>query len=325
MEQQNTEIMHDKIDYTVDIIIPTYHSDEKLERLLTMLYRQTVLPNRVILLHTVEAEEREQKVPGIEGANITVIPIQKKDFDHGGTRKYGAGLSGADILMFMTQDAVPVDEYLIEKLLEPYSDPWVSATYARQLADESVGLVERYTRHFNYPKQSRIKSGEDLAELGIKTFFCSNVCATYRRSVYEKLGGFVDHTIFNEDMIMAASMIRDDYRIAYVAEAKVLHCHKYSYTQQFTRNFDLGVSHKQYEEIFKGVKSESEGIKLVKNTLNYLIDKKHYLLIPDLILSSAFKYLGYQFGIRYTILPGELIRHFSMNKGYWQAGTGKGH
>jgi rhamnosyltransferase len=320
MEQKALDEIRNQMqfEYTVDVIIPTYHSDEKLDCLLTMLYRQTIKPNRVLLLHTVEAEGQEQRVPAIEGADITVISIDKKDFDHGRTRKYGASLSNADILMFMTQDAVPVDEYLIERLLEPYSDPWVAATYARQLADESVGLVERYTRHFNYPKQSRVKSLEDLSELGIKTFFCSNVCATYRCSVYNKLGGFVDRTIFNEDMIMAASIIRADYRIAYVAEAKVLHCHRYSYLQQFTRNFDLGVSHKEYEEVFRGVKTESEGIRLVKNTLNYLIEKKQYLLIPDLILNSGFKYLGYQFGIRYRLLPTELVKQFSMNKGYWR-------
>jgi rhamnosyltransferase len=305
------------IEYTVDVIIPTYHADEKLDRLLKMLYRQTVKPNHVILLHTIEQEGQEQKYPDIEGSNITVVPIQKKEFDHGGTRNYGATLSSADIVMFMTQDAIPVDEHLIEKLLEPYSDPWVSATYARQLADESVSLVERYTRHFNYPKQSRVKSALDMEELGIKTFFCSDVCATYRRSVYTKLGGFVSKTIFNEDMIMAAAMIRADYRIAYAADAKVLHCHRYSYLQQFTRNFDLGVSHKQYEEVFKGVKSESEGIRLVKNTLSYLIEKKKYLLIPDLILNSGFKYLGYQCGIRYNLLPMKLVKHLSMNKSYW--------
>ncbi len=319
MEPKTTteKIDNINIDYTVDVIIPTYHSDAKLDRILTMLYRQTVRPNRVILLHTIDQEGEEQKLPSIEGSNITVIPVDKKDFDHGGTRKLGASLSSADILMFMTQDAIPVDEHLIERLLEPYSDPWVAATYARQLADESVGLVERYTRHFNYPKQSRVKSLEDIEELGIKTFFCSDVCATYRNSVYTKLGGFVDKTIFNEDMIMASSMIRADYRVAYVAEAKVLHCHNYSYIQQFTRNFDLGVSHKEYEEVFKGVKSESEGIRLVKNTLNYLIEKKEFLLIPDLILSSGFKFLGYQFGLRYRLLSMKMVKHFSMNKSYW--------
>lgn len=304
--------------YSVDVIIPTYRSDEKLDKLLKMIYRQTIKPGKVILLHTIEKEGQQQEVPEIERSNIVIYPVEKKDFDHGGTRKYGASLSDADILMFMTQDAVPADEYLIEKLLEAYDDPLVAASYARQLPDAGADLIERYTRNFNYPKQSRVKSLEDLAELGIKTFFCSDVCATYRNEIYRQMGGFVDKTIFNEDMFMAAGMIRSGYRVAYVAEAKVIHSHNYSFIQQFTRNFDLGVSHNQYSEVLHGVKSESEGIKLVKKTLRYLIDKKKYHLIPELIISSGMKYLGYQFGLRYDILPQKLVERCSMNKAYWK-------
>ncbi|HWT74790.1 MAG TPA: glycosyltransferase family 2 protein [Mobilitalea sp.] len=318
MEQNIDVNTQDYKGYTVDVIIPVYHSDDKLNQLLTMLYQQTVKPNQVILLQTVEYTGQVQPVPEIYGSNISVIPIEKKSFDHGGTRKYGASLSDADILMFMTQDAVPEDEFLIEKLLEPYEDPMVAATYARQLPDAKADLAERYTRYFNYPKNSRVKDKSDLEELGIKTYFCSNVCATYRNSVYRKLGGFVEKTIFNEDMIMAAGMIRMDYKIAYAAEAKVVHSHRYSYIQQFTRNFDLGVSHKQYEDIFRGIKSETEGIKLVKKTLQFLIEKKKYNLIPDLIINSGFKYLGYQLGVRYPMLPRKWVILFSMNKSYWK-------
>ena len=306
------------IKYSVDVIIPTYHSDNKLETLLIMLYRQTIKPKHVILLHTMDQEGQEQPVPVIEGSNISVVRIEKAKFDHGGTRRYGASLSHADILLFMTQDAVPVDEYLIERLLEPYEDPWVAATYARQLTDQGAGLVERYTRHFNYPAHSRVKSMEDRKELGIKTYFCSNVCASYRNSIYKKLGGFVEKTIFNEDMIMAASIIRSEYRIAYVAEAKVLHYHKYTYRQQFTRNFDLGVSHKQYKEIFQELKSETEGQKLVKHTIAFLCGRKKYLLVPDLLLSSGFKFLGYRIGRHYALFPKAVRMRLSMNKAYWK-------
>lgn len=303
---------------TVDVIIPTYHSDDKFDRLIKMLYRQTKKPNKVIILHTQEFPEQEQPLPEIPGSNISILPIDKKSFDHGGTRKYGASLSNADILMFMTQDAVPEDEFLIEKLIEPYEDDWVAATYARQLPGEKADLLERYTRSFNYPKESRIKEKSDTEKLGIKTYFCSDVCATYRNIVYRKLGGFVDKTIFNEDMIMAAGMIRSDYKIAYVADAKVVHSHHYSYLQQFTRNFDLGVSHNQYADIFREMKSESEGMKLVKKSLQFLIDRKKYLLIPDLIINSGFKFLGYQLGVRYDKLPMNLVNQFSMNKSFWK-------
>lgn len=307
-----------EINYKVDVIIPTYHSDDKLNRLLKMLYQQTVKPRQVLLLHTEDFKGQEQPVPDIEGSNIRVVPIEKKDFDHGATRAYGASLSDADILLFMTQDAVPANEWLIEKMLEPFQDPLVSASYARQLPDEKSDLLECYTRKFNYPKQSRVKTKYDLNELGIKTFFCSDVCAAYRRLVYNKMGGFVKKTIFNEDMIMAAAMIRSDYSVAYAAEAKVIHSHQYSYLQQFTRNFDLGVSHNQYKEVFHGIKTESEGLKLVKNTVQYLLEKKKYLLIPDLILSSGFKFLGYQLGRRYDILPKSIVIRLSMNKSYWR-------
>ncbi len=316
MEELNSTKKTNK--YSVDVMIPTYRSDEKLNKLLTMLYSQTITPDRVFILHTEEFPGQEQPLPIIDNSNITVVPIEKAKFDHGGTRRYGASLSQADILMFMTQDAVPEDEFLIERLLEPYEDPWVSATYARQLADEKTDFLERYIRSFNYPKKSVVKTLADLENMGIKTFFCSDVCATYRNSVYQKMGGFVDKTIFNEDMIMAASMIRADYRIAYAAEAKVIHSHNYSYFQQFTRNFDLGVSHNQYLEVFYGVKTESEGLKLVKNAIKYLISKKKYLLIPDLILSSGFKFLGYQLGKRYDLLPKKWVVQFSMNKSYWK-------
>lgn len=320
IQRQKDKVESGDIDckYKVDVIIPTYHSDDKLDKLLIKLYQQTIKPNRVIILHTEEYQGQEQKIPDIEGSNIEIIPINKKEFDHGGTRKYGASLSDADIILFMTQDAVPADHLLIENLLEPYSDPMVAASYARQLPDEKADLLERYTRYFNYPKHSRIKTLEDLPELGIKTFFCSDVCASYRNKVYREMGGFVDKTIFNEDMIMAAGMIRANYKVAYAANAKVIHSHKYTYVQQFTRNFDLGVSHNQYAEVLHGVKSESEGIKLVRKTMQYLIQKKKYYLIPDLIISSAFKFIGYQMGLRYDLLPRNIILRCSMNKSYWK-------
>ena len=44
---------------------------------------------------------------------------------------------------------------------------------------------------------SYFKQLTDLPELGIKTFFCSNVCAMYERETYLAQGGFPRRTIFN--------------------------------------------------------------------------------------------------------------------------------
>lgn len=307
-------------DMYVDVIIPVYHPDNKLKQLLKRIEKQTIKPKNILILQTVENKNRveEFSIPDDYSINIQIYYVEKDDFDHGGTRKYGASLSNADILMYMTQDAVPTDGYLIENLIQPYTDPLIGATYARQLPNKGADIIECYTREFNYPDESRIKSAKDIDEMGIKAYFCSNVCASYRRDIYERLGGFVERTIFNEDMIMAHTMIHAGYKIAYQANAKVIHSHIYSYIQQFSRNFDLGVSHRQYAKVFLSVSSESEGIRLVKSTLQYLVNSKEYLMIPDLILSSGMKYLGYKFGVNYNKLPKSFVMHCTMNKGYWK-------
>jgi rhamnosyltransferase len=308
----------------VDLIIPVYKPDNKLYQLLLKMEKQTIKPKNIFMIQTVTDKNRkhEIKIPDNYSIDIEIFHVDKDDFDHGGTRKFGAGLSSsADILMYMTQDAIPVDEFLIERLIEPYEDSLVAATYARQLANSKADIIEHYTRNFNYPKESRTKSIKDIETLGIKAFFCSNVCSTYRRDIYEKLGGFVERTIFNEDMIMAHTMIHAGYKIAYQAKAKVIHSHVYSYLQQFSRNFDLGVSHRQYANVFLGVSSESEGIRLVKSTLQYLVDNNEILLIPDLIISSGMKYLGYKLGVNYNKLPKEFVIHCTMNKEYWKKGV----
>ena len=301
----------------VDVIIPVYRPErEKLTKLIDWLNKQTVKPSHVFFMQTlVEEKEDEEVLQMLQKAeNVEIVPIEKKDFDHGGTRNKGAALSRADYMLFMTQDAVPVDAYLIENLVRAMEEEEAATAYGRQLPDDTVGVIEHYTREFNYPAKSYVKSQKDLETMGIKTY----VCAMYRKDVYEKMGGFVLHTIFNEDMIMASKVIQAGYKIAYVAEAMVIHAHKYTYRQQFTRNFDLAVSQRQYHEIFDAVKSESEGMRLVKNTMKYLFRHGKWYLVPDLIFQSGFKFLGYRFGKKYDKLPLWLVKKFSMNPSYWR-------
>ena len=207
----------------VDVLIPVYRPDGKLTELLKRLKMQNYPIHRVILMNT-EEKHFPAELTGIWD-RVEVYHLAKEEFDHGGTRDRGVRMSTADLVLCMTQDAMPADETLIEELVKPFDDPEVWAAYARQLPNEDCREVEKYTRSFNYPEQSMVKTKEDLDRLGIKTFFCSNVCAAWRREKYLELGGFVKHTIFNEDMILAGTMIKQGGKIAYCAKAKVIHSH----------------------------------------------------------------------------------------------------
>lgn len=301
---------------SVDVLIPTYKPDQKCVQLIRRLLKQSVAVHRIYLIDT-DTGIFPEELYGISD-RVLIHRILPEVFDHGGTRNLGAELSDAEILVYMTQDAVPADEYLIERLVEGFEEERVGAVYARQLPAEDCQLIERYTRGFNYPKTSRLKSAEDLPVLGIKTYFCSNVCAAYRRDVYVQMGGFVKKTIFNEDMILAGKMIQNGWSIYYAADAKVIHSHNYNCRQQFHRNFDLAVSQADHPEIFEGVPSEGEGMRLVKDTAVYLIKIKKPWLILSLVWKSGFKYLGYQLGKHYKKLPRWLVLKCTMNPRYWK-------
>lgn len=305
---------------TVDVIIPAYKPDQKFLTLIRRLEHQNVPVNQIIVMNT-EQKYFDRLVYGTsyqkDYHNIVVKHISKKEFDHGRTRNRGVRYSDADYFIMMTQDAIPADEYVVEKLLEPIRNGRAAVAYARQLAGEESGPAEKFIRNYNYPEQSRIKTKDDLATLGIKTFFCSNVCAAYNRQIFDELGGFVKHTIFNEDMIYAAKAIEAGYGIAYAADAQVCHSHNYTNREQLHRNFDLGVSQADHPEVFAKYPSEAEGMRLVKRTIAYLREQNLKRQIPHVIFQSGFKYVGYLLGKNYRKIPKRLVVALSSNKEYW--------
>lgn len=302
---------------TVDVIIPAYHPGKEFATLIKRLEKQSVPIHRIIVMNTEESmwnKEWEKLSDAMEVHHLT-----KEEFDHGGTRARAAELSDADVMVFMTQDAMPADRELLAELLKALDqEENIAAAYARQLPNAECSFVERYTRAFNYPDTSLVKTKADLDKYGIKTFFCSNVCAAYKKDIYEKQGGFVRRTIFNEDMIYAGGLIQAGYGIAYAAEARVIHSHNYNCMQQFHRNFDLGVSQAEHPEIFEGVPSEGEGMRLVKKTLAYLIHSGRIWLIPGFVLQCAGKYAGYLAGKKFRKLPKKFILWCTMSPNYWK-------
>ena len=306
---------------TVDVLIPVYRPDRRFSRLLQMLEVQTVKPRRIIVVNTEQSYWNEEGYKGIHG--LEVHHVTKAEFDHGGTRNLAAWYSEADIMVFMTQDAVPQDEHLLEELLKAFDKKGpdgeiVAQAYARQLPAKDCHLIERLTREFNYPDQPVVKTKADLKRLGIKTYFASNVCCAYRKDIFEAREGFITSTIFNEDMIYAGGIIQNGYAIAYVPQAKVIHSHNLTPMEQFHRNFDMAVSQADHPEVFEGLPSEGEGIRLVKQTAGKLLKRGRFWLIPSLVISSGCKYLGYRLGKRYRSLPKRVILWCSMSPAYWE-------
>ncbi len=299
----------------IDVIITVYKPDKKFRHLLIGLHQQTLPPSRIILINTGRRYWRKEWIKGIPEAEV--YHVRENEYDHGGTRCMGAELSTAAFMVFMTQDAVPADERLLSRLYHAMKDTQVAVAYARQLPNSGSNPVDAYIRRYNYPKESRKKTKKDMNTLGIKAFFCSDVCAIYRKTEYLLLGGFPKRAIFNEDMIFARKALDAGKAVYYAADAKVYHSHQDTAMQQLRRNFDLAVSQKQNPQVFAGISSETEGIRMVKSAAAHLIKTNQGHLLPYLLLSSAAKYTGYLLGSHYEKMPEKLIRVLTGNKYFW--------
>ena len=117
-----------------------------------------------------------------------------------------------------------------------------------------------------------------------------------------------------EDMHACASMLLKGYKVAYAADATVLHSHNYAIAQEFKRYFDMGVFLRKERWILDTFgKAEGEGLRFVRSELAYLRDKGLYHLVPASVARAGAKWLGYRLGHVHTSLPRSIIKRLSMH------------
>lgn len=301
----------------ISLIIPTYNASPYLPSLLGKLAAQTIKDFELIII---DSSSTDNTLETAEFFHAKTFTIPKEDFDHGGTRNAGAKKARGDILVFMTQDAVPADEYSLENLVEPLSsNNEIAAVFGRQLPNPDASPIASHLRLFNYPETSYVRCLADRSIYGIRTIFLSNSFSAYRKSALDKIGGFREHLIFGEDTHAAAQLLTAEYRVAYAADAAVYHSHDYTPVQEFRRYFDVGVFHSAEDRLIKEFgRATGEGIRYIQSGISYLIKHKKSVIIPSFIFRNVLKYLGYNLGSRFDKIPRTLAARCSMNRNWWK-------
>lgn len=300
---------------SVSVIIPTKNGAQWLDELLTMLGRQTLVPDEILI---VDSGSTDATCTLAARHHVRIHRITPADFDHGGTRTMAAGLVGGDVLLYMTQDAVPTAEDALERLVQPFEDVRVAAAYGRQLPAKDATIFSEHLRLFNYPDQSQIRCLQDREQFGFKTIFISNSFAAYRRDVLAAHEFFPDRLLFGEDTLTVAKLLENGYCVAYVSDACVWHSHNYSMVQDFKRYFDIGVFHvDQAGQLQKFGGPGGTGRKYVRSEMELLIARKKYGRFPESLLRNLGKFIAYNLGKRYRMLPRYCARALSMNRNWW--------
>lgn len=297
------------------VIVPTLNAGDAWRLWWQALRRQTLQPTRVLIVDS-ESSDGTAAIAREHGADLVTVP--RSAFNHGGTRAHAALLADEQVLVFMTQDAILQDIDSLARLIQAFDLASLGAAYGRQLPRPQAGPIERHNRLFSYPPLSRVVTPVEAPRWGIRAPFLSDSYTAYRRSALMRAGNFPARAIVSEDMYVGARMLQDGWSLAYVAEAAVVHSHDYSVAGDIRRYFDIGAFYSEQAWLLRDFGGGGgEGWRFVRSELTYLLRRAPWL-IPEALLRSACKLVGFHLGRRQQRLPAGLRLRLSGQKYYWR-------
>jgi rhamnosyltransferase len=301
---------------SASIVVPTLNPGPLSRDLIAALRDRPDSVDRVIII---DSGSEDGSIEAFRTAGFEVHGITRAEFDHGGTRNMGVALSRpADVVVFLTQDALPCGQDAVANIIAPFADPTVGLVYGRQLPRDQAGHIESHARYFNYPDRATSRAMPQAQSLGIKAIFNSNSFAAYRAQALEAVGGFPKQIIMGEDQVAAARMLLAGWHVVYQADATIKHSHGYSLIEEFRRYFDIGVFHDHQRDLLKHFgRAESEGRRFIRSEIGFLAARSPGR-IPESLLRNVMKLAAYRLGQKHRGLPVALKRRLAMNAGYFK-------
>ena len=276
----------------IDIICPLYNAEEYIYNLNRSLLKQKNVNINKIKYVLTKCNDDSEKILKSNKLNYTLI--NKLDFSHSLTRETEAKKSKADIIVFITQDIVIESDFWLYNLVKPIIAGEVEATYSRQIT--KYDNIEKYTREFNYPENSFIKSNEDIVKMGLKTFFLSDASAAIRRDIFTKLNGYDGKKLpISEDMYFSYKLITNGYKIKYCADSVVYHSHNFSLKEIYDRYKLTGKFFKENNYLDQYGTNKSGG-GLAKYILKRAIQDKNIKVLIRFVPDMAARYIGMKVG-----------------------------
>ena len=297
---------------TIGVVILTLNAANDLAYCVKYIQKSRGV-NKVLVLDSSSIDSTSTLSRSL-GLDFHLLP--RFQFNHGATRELARKLLGTDIVVMLTQDAFATGTESISDLVAPLLDGRADVAYGRQLPKAGADVFESFPREFNYSVQSQIRRLSDAPQLGAFTFFCSDSFAAYKQSSLDAIGGFPT-VLTNEDYFAVARILENGGAIAYVAEATVLHSHRYTLKEEFQRYFDTGYVRGERPWVQKLVgNAEAHGASMVKALFKRLLKTQPWLM-PYAILQVGAKWLGYRIGFYSIHAPLWWKQALSGQKYYW--------
>jgi rhamnosyltransferase len=296
----------------ISVVIPVKNGGSDLERCLTAVSCQGGVEPVEILVVDSGSRDNSLEVARSHGARVYEIPAES--FTHGGSRNLGASHATGDVLVFISQDAIPVSKDWLANLVEPLrDDATLAGVYGRQLAHEGAKPPEVYFLDFLYGSMGRRQEINNVSQLSMDVTLFSNVNSAVRRSVWEAIP-FAEDIVMSEDQEWSRRALQVGYALRYEPRAAVRHSHNYTLRAAFQRFFDSGVSAQRAylpEGTASGRVLRRRALVYAKGEFAWLVRTGQTRWLPYTVLYEATKMLGLVLGINHSRIPAWLSRRFS--------------
>lgn len=228
--------------------------------------------------------KKEQKELGII-ERIEIFKIKPSEFNHAATRNFAVRHCAGEIVVFLTQDALPQSKEWLFDLTRPFrDDEKLAGVFGRQIPRPNTNLVEKYFYTESYPATRRVMDKKDSEFFSNRNIFFSNVNGAVRKDLLWKFP-FRKDLLMSEDQFWGREVLRNGYKIMYLPQAEVVHSHNYNLFQLFKRYYQSGYSQRQM-----GLKGDymKNGGATVLGLLWYVL-KNRPILLPYAILYTLVK------------------------------------
>lgn len=297
----------------VSVVIPTKDGMPDVQETLAAVFAQHT--ERAFEVLVIDSGSTDGTVEAVRAFPARLLAIAPEEFGHGRTRNLGAQLAEGDIVVYLSQDAVPADARWLEELVAPLSDPRVAAVYGRQMPKAEATPLMRYFHSCFYPDH-RFEHTRSSA-FSFRRILFSNVNSAVRRAVLLE-HPFADDIIMSEDQEFAHRVLAHGHTIVYEPSAAVWHSHNYRLAELFRRNFDSAYSLRSLQR--DGLLARArDGLAYLLGELRYLAASREWRWVPMAVLWELTRAVAFLLGPQADRLPRGLRRRMSLHREYWRA------
>lgn len=213
------------------IVIRAFNEEKHIGKLLQGIASQTEKSVQIIL---VDSGSTDDTVAIARSHGADLVHIKPGQFTFGRSLNMGIEAAKADIVVIASAHVYPVYPDWLEKMLEPFEDEKVALVYGKQSGCETSKYSELQVFHHWYP---------DVSDPDQQTPFCNNANSAIRRDLWQQM--HYDEALTGlEDLAWAKWVKGLGYKIAYSAEAEIVHVHQETWRGVYNRYRREGMAFK---------------------------------------------------------------------------------